>query len=1225
MRKFIVILQTVIPEGIAAVLAVSSGIAIGDIGWGWLLLPVYSLLLRGVWNSSLFIHGLGHTLAIALVDRQPSSLNLTNILEHRSVSATIKSLFPFQTVCIPGLDRQSLLWVSAGKTTAWRIRVKALAGVGLNLLAAALMLIVLALQPQGWRSEPSLSAMVAQYLGALFAAANLCIALGSRSDFSAFATGAAERFYCGNFGFIAKRRAEDGRQLLPARLVNLAQQMGNETEIRGEQAGGGLVTAQDGDQMVFVGKKVVNRKRQNLTQSLEAAFAPIRQTAIARGVQPAPSAITGVWHYRYATSGSPPSELETHWHEWMGARTADVWRVCQGEWVCETQNVNHRITHNGDFDAWILFGQAVDNATLGLWLERVLHTPNATLGDSPKIAGVMDLLITQGMWDASVRLAYQQAIAPGVEAAFGQAPHRNAPNRAPSPQELTDWAALFTRVFATHLPSPEASAQPEGLSNLETALMAATAEHSSMALWSEAQRGAFMNAALSAFLHNDVYQAAKLFMAGAKGSFGLATVSTLEPEQLALSAKGQPITIGFNWQQDYMVYASEPAAVDRVLLDVSGSSRIDLDQKTGEIAKVSADSLTIYSLSQATELTASELENRWLSLKYHPYLPYLQFPEISNAADPVASDIQAIPQVLNDIKASWRNPASLNRQSADYFADWLIKKAREFDQKQRTLFQAGLVSQIRQMPTVDLLLTGEENSLWLGERFAQDLKTVFPFLNIVTRSANQVLQQLSQDFSQLYLNRNSLILAISQSGQTFSTVQVINTFDQLCSQGIIGELFILTGELSSFINFARSQGGLTAIFQPSSLESTVRHRIFVNGSGRRTAEPATVSVAAAGQTLTELWLYLAKRLRKQFPDSSPLGMTLTPESLMLLDIMKQDFLENTVVQIVGTTATGEPVASSIHQTLVKGGRHWALHVTEAPLVWAIHALYVLVSVGWAIPFGDTLPLAKTVWGLTAAMVNAPQGFNSVISGIVTAADIAIYIFGPWLWTLLLRLIQGRQLLARMGKRTLVIGDVSWVSQLLQAYVSKLFSLSYGIASLEVHGSNPQHSLLHAFGHRVVRGTLILLGVPDGRRSPKQKASESAVLMTGKQANGVRHMNVGPEIVVMGHNPAIAANGFSNAIFLPGQDDAIYFRSPTVIEQKDQIDALRESCFGAAERLLAGYVFFWALAKRVASFPLLKYDYWKSQSRTKIMTTASPVAGLPFSKLFKQPRQPALKL
>ncbi|WP_309738090.1 hypothetical protein, partial [Chamaesiphon sp. OTE_20_metabat_361] len=38
-----------------------------------------------------------------------------------------------------------------------------------------------------------------------------------------------------------------------------------------------------------------------------------------------------------------------------------------------------------------------------------------------------------------------------------------------------------------------------------------------------------------------------------------------------------------------------------------------------------------------------------------------------------------------------------------------------------------------------------------------------------------------------------------------------------------------------------------------------------------------------------------------------------------------------------------------------------------------------------------------------------------------------------------------------------------------------------------------------------------------------------------------------------------------------------------------------------------YVFFWALSKRVASFPLLRYQHWKSQSRARIMTTAAPVA------------------
>ena len=139
-------------------------------------------------------------------------------------------------------------------------------------------------------------------------------------------------------------------------MRDIALQMGQETEVRGEQAGGGLVVGKNNDYTVFVGKKIVNHKRGNLTKSLETAFAQIRNKAIAAGVKPL-STVMGVWHYRYATSGTAPSELETHWHEWMGARKEKVWRSTGKEWIYETKNVHHRITHNGDFDSWQIFNQ----------------------------------------------------------------------------------------------------------------------------------------------------------------------------------------------------------------------------------------------------------------------------------------------------------------------------------------------------------------------------------------------------------------------------------------------------------------------------------------------------------------------------------------------------------------------------------------------------------------------------------------------------------------------------------------------------------------------------------------------------------------------------------------------------------------------------------------------------------------------------------------------------
>ncbi|MBE9046001.1 hypothetical protein IQ255_16590 [Pleurocapsales cyanobacterium LEGE 10410] len=1196
----------IIPEAIA-ILIISRSLD-GNLAQSCLLLLIYAVAIRLIWQSVIIVHGLGHTIAIAASDRELSAINLINILEHQSIADILSSLLPCHPIFIPAISPRPQPYLKLGKPH--HIKTKALGGIVLNLLVAACCS-----YSHSWFAQALI-------------VANLLIALSSLSDMKAFITGVADYLYCGNFGLIAQRQPDDGNQLLPDRMLKIALQMGRETEVRGEQAGGGLVIGKNGNSAVFVGKKIVNRKRGNLTQSLEAAFAPIRHQAIAVGVKPVESSAIGVWHYRYATSGTAPSVLETHWHEWIGARNQEVWQFTGREWICEVKNVHHRITHNGDFNSWQIFNRQIDSITLGLWLERVLHTPNATQGDSPKIAGMMNLLVTQGRWYSSVRLAYQQVIATAIEDAFdGQKPTTNALNTAPSRDKLNTWAQICDRVFIEELAnlkrSNSSKLDPASLkfsASLQQNLIRALKSHNSTLGWSQLHLTTFVQFALQTFFDNDLYRATQIFISRARGSFGLVTTSTLEEAELVLCARGQPITVGFNWSEGYMVYASEPAAIDRILLNKQESFRLDLDREGGEVAKVSAKNLTVYSLMQQRELQVLELQDRWISMQDHPHLDRLKPREIGR--DPIANDINSIPRVLHEIKTDWENPTSLNRRSANYLVYLLVEKVQRFEKRQRLMFKAGLLSKIRKMPAVDLLITGEENSLWLGEKFAQDLRVVFPFLNIVTVSANQILQQLNRSFSQLNLGQDSLVLAITQSGQTFSTVQAIDVFDHLSSQGIIGELFILTGELSSFINSTQGNGGLTTITHSSFLDNKhnraldSRYRIFVNGSGRRTAEPSTVAVAAAGQTLTELLFYLAKQMRHKFPHSAPLGMTLTTESLMVLGMMKEDFINKNVLQIIGTNAKGEPIKSAIAQTLMQSGRHWANHVTETPVAWAIHALYIVMSVGWVIPFGHTLPVVKTLLGLLFNLLNLPTDLIQFLAPLITCADIAVYIFGAWLWTLAIRYFQGRQLLARTGQRTLIIGDVSWVNQLLQAYVSKLFSLSYGIATIEVHSANPQDHLLHAFGHRIVRGTLIWLGIPDGRRSQQQQEAENAVIMTGKQANGVKNLKIGAEIIALGNDPQIAHQGFSQAVVLNSNNDAIYFRNAAVAEQKEQIEELRESCFGSWERLLAGYVFFGALAKKVAAFPLLKYEYWKSQSRTKVMTTASPVGGFDLNQLNK---------
>ncbi|NEQ28324.1 MAG: DUF898 domain-containing protein, partial [Microcoleus sp. SIO2G3] len=301
-----------------------------------------------------------------------------------------------------------------------------------------------------------------------------------------------------------------------------------------------------------------------------------------------------------------------------------------------------------------------------------------------------------------------------------------------------------------------------------------------------------------------------------------------------------------------------------------------------------------------------------------------------------------------------------------------------------------------------------------------------------------------------------------------------------------------------------------------------------------------------------------------------------------------------------------------NRKLIRQGRRWALHVTEAPIALGIHALYVSIVLGWLIPFGYVIPVTQTILRLILLGLFVPYHVVShileTLYPVLILADIGLAIFGPWLWTIGLRYYQRRQLFARTGRRTLVIGDVLWVHQLLESYVSKLFSLSYGITALDVHSANPQDHMLHQFGHRVVRGTLLLLGVPDGRRSLIQKSDEDAAIMTGKQADGVRNTRTGPEVVALGHNPAIAHKGFSQAIVLRNRINSLLAESAP-LDQQTVIEALTEARFSSFERLLASYVLFWAFAKQVASFPLLKYQHWKSQSRTRVATTAAPVSAM----------------
>ena len=67
--------------------------------------------------------------------------------------------------------------------------------------------------------------------------------------------------------------------------------------------------------------------------------------------------------------------------------------------------------------------------------------------------------------------------------------------------------------------------------------------------------------------------------------------------------------------------------------------------------------------------------------------------------------------------------------------------------------------------------------------------------------------------------------------------------------------------------------------------------------------------------------------------------------------------------------------------------------------------------------------------------------------IALVADCVLYMFLPIVYACILRLLQGRPVWHRWGKRTVVIADIPYVHQILETFVSKMYSLSFGIASV----------------------------------------------------------------------------------------------------------------------------------------------------------------------------------
>ncbi|HVR18257.1 MAG TPA: hypothetical protein VMS65_01130, partial [Polyangiaceae bacterium] len=596
-------------------------------------------------------------------------------------------------------------------------------------------------------------------------------------------------------------------------------------------------------------------------------------------------------HVRYATA-SVSTRNEAHPFRFVEARERGrrrVWRRDGNAFTLAVRPVETAVTHNGDMDGMRWRGRALGFAELGCFLERVLGTKNRWLGDSPVLAAATELYLTQGMWVESLRLAYQLTIAPLPPDTAAVAEGQPAAERlhavrelmlnhpAPSLDRLKSWETAAEAVLGevTGAAPTTTASQSRFREQLASALKSKF--ETAFEAWIPKERSlAFARAAVLAFLDNDLYIALRKLEPALDGTFGCVVTSTLEPGCFVAMSRGQPLSLGFDQAQGRVGVVSERAALKVLGADGTPqfSERLDLDLCRGEIACVQLPPgresirLTLYGIADGRESTSAELvaAGRLVSIQNNPYVEPLP----TEASDRVSADFEQLDPLLRRIRNAFRDPTSTNRRSAEAFATRLFRGER-----------------------ARVLVLGITNDLWVAQQFVQNLSQLFPEVEARAISSNEVLANPSG----VRVDENTLVLAVSQSGQDFPTLGALVMLRERAPAAARDGFFVLTGEVDSLLGQAVGQSYASA--------ASFSERIFCNASGFRPSEAAIATVNATHLTFVELLLYLADHaLETARFLRPPLGLKLERRELEALSRRRDATLDVNVAAITTSGSGG---------------------------------------------------------------------------------------------------------------------------------------------------------------------------------------------------------------------------------------------------------------------------------------------------------------------------------
>ncbi len=688
--------------------------------------------------------------------------------------------------------------------------------------------------------------------------------------------------------------------------------------------------------------------------------------------------------------------------------------------------------------------------------------------------------------------------------------------------------------------------------------------------------------ACMAFLYGDLLRAALELLGGADGSFGLVLSHSLDADRdVVFASRGQTMSVSFYPSLGCIAFGSEAAATKACMgmshghrlgapTDFEGQSfRFDLDDVAGEVVLLRWEPQPVgehvlgsgrgagsgpgtrHHIScggterEAVEVLALEAEattaglqpgarrllavnilqhgdqvNLWQRRLQLDGNPLLTAPPDMVGTDPVGRELLDTPKILEKITRDFDEPNghSFNRITAWTFTNKLRQRLKQH--------HAGTHD-----GSVDLLITGNEVSLWTGEHFASDLQLVYPKLKIEVISSNKLLGQLGQmmpipqpgfRFNACTHNFNqTIVLMLSHSGGTYSPLACCSLLS-----GYTSNIFVVTSELDT--QAARAVRSNTATVS----KDTNRHSfidlsspyIFSTHVGFRPAEACSLSIVAMHHLLTMLLIFLMGFLAHfehgngTAEPKSMCGSAFKFNEVRELAMMSRQ-QHTAAADIIGGQALGDTATSA---ALQKQGHRWAQHVLEGPLSWLLSLAYIGITVVLR-----TTPVGAIVTLIIGQPLPVPQlvptfespsaaGWLWALSYVVAVIDVGLYAFLGWWSTVLIRLVQGRPWLHRVAGRSVLIGDVPWVSQCAEAFASKLFALSYSISGCSFASANPADHLVHRHTHRVVRGSLLVVGRPDGRLNALTTA-EAACTLSVNQASSIQNFGVTCESITLGHS------------------------------------------------------------------------------------------------------------